>query len=73
MPVQMIPQKRRLACDRCHSQKLRCLKRQENESCARCFRAGASCNYSPSIRSQRAQPVGPELGPTPGLDGLLMG
>lgn len=39
--------RRRSACDRCHSQKLRCPKRQGAVVCDRCVKAGASCIYSP--------------------------
>lgn len=42
--------RRRLACDRCHAQKLRCTKREDNESCARCLKARRSCIFSPSLR-----------------------
>ena len=39
--------RRRSACDRCHSQKLRCPKRQDADVCDRCAKAGTSCRYSP--------------------------
>ncbi|KAF7959058.1 hypothetical protein EAE96_002575 [Botrytis aclada] len=39
---------RRLACDRCRGQKLRCIReRSDQESCDRCFRADAACLTSP--------------------------
>ncbi|EPE28761.1 Zn2/Cys6 DNA-binding protein [Glarea lozoyensis ATCC 20868] len=37
----------RAACDRCHSQKLRCPKKSGEAICDRCLRAGASCMFSP--------------------------
>ena len=37
----------RLACDRCHSQKLRCSKRQGANVCDRCAKADAPCLFSP--------------------------
>ena len=39
--------RRRSACDRCHSQKLRCPKRQGADVCERCAKAGTRCCYSP--------------------------
>ena len=37
----------RSACDRCHSQKLRCPKRPAAEVCDRCIKSGAPCIFSP--------------------------
>lgn len=37
----------RLACDRCHSQKLRCPKQPGSAICTRCLKANTSCTYSP--------------------------
>lgn len=37
----------RAACDRCHTQKVRCPKKPEEESCDRCIKAKVSCKYSP--------------------------
>lgn len=37
----------RAACDRCHSQKLRCPKPAGAEVCDRCQRAGRPCAFSP--------------------------
>jgi hypothetical protein len=39
--------RRRSACDRCHSQKLRCPKRPGADICERCLKAKAPCAYSP--------------------------
>lgn len=48
---------KRLACDRCHALKLRCMRKDgreaEGESCVRCHRASALCRYSPSERLGR--------------------
>ncbi|EGC44373.1 conserved hypothetical protein [Histoplasma capsulatum var. duboisii H88] len=41
----------RAACDRCHSQKLRCERRQDEESCLRCARNATACVYS--VRKRR--------------------
>ncbi|KAI9736194.1 MAG: hypothetical protein M1834_001079 [Cirrosporium novae-zelandiae] len=49
-------QKRRSACDRCHSQKLRCLKQPGNGNCDRCLKLGAQCIFSPSMRGFRPPP-----------------
>lgn len=44
---------KRLACDRCHDQKLRCTRPQEGETCVRCQRAGVLCNVSLAQRTGR--------------------
>lgn len=41
------PVRMRLACDRCHSQKLKCPKRPGSNICSRCLKAGSACTYSP--------------------------
>lgn len=41
------PIKTRLACDRCHGQKLRCPKQAGSRVCTRCERAGVACLFSP--------------------------
>lgn len=41
------PIKTRLACDRCHGQKLRCPKQAGSRVCTRCERAGVACIFSP--------------------------
>jgi len=46
--------KKRSACDRCHSQKLRCLKRTDVDGCIRCHKARATCIFSPSLRKFRS-------------------
>ena len=51
------PVRTRLACDRCHSQKLRCPKDPASSACTRCARAGATCTFSPPGRtSQQSGP-----------------
>ncbi|KAE8149045.1 hypothetical protein BDV25DRAFT_168087 [Aspergillus avenaceus] len=41
----------RRACDRCHGQKLRCRRENNNEPCVRCQRAGVQCAPRP-VRSR---------------------
>lgn len=41
------PIRTRSACDRCHSQKLRCPKQPGSAACSRCSKARAACVYSP--------------------------
>lgn len=49
----MLP--RRLSCDRCHGQKLRCPRggNGDNGACNRCLRQGARCVYSSSLPKGR--------------------
>jgi Fungal Zn(2)-Cys(6) binuclear cluster domain len=42
----------RLACDHCHSQKLRCIRNSGQTSCHRCVKVGFSCRFS--LRASRA-------------------
>ena len=42
--------KRRSACDRCHSHKLRCSKATGTGSCERCLKLRAQCIFSPTMR-----------------------
>lgn len=44
----------RKACDRCHKQKLACL-RVGNERCARCIKLDKECKSSPSLRYKKSQ------------------
>nr|KMM67667.1 hypothetical protein CPAG_04000 [Coccidioides posadasii RMSCC 3488] len=47
-------QPKRLACERCRGQKLRCIRNRVNQlSCNRCERAGAVCITKPSMRMGR--------------------
>ncbi|KAI0853026.1 hypothetical protein F5Y00DRAFT_225177 [Daldinia vernicosa] len=43
----------RSACDRCHGQKLRCMRSASGGACIRCTRAKAACTWSPSLRSKK--------------------
>ncbi|KAF2138557.1 uncharacterized protein K452DRAFT_290699 [Aplosporella prunicola CBS 121167] len=48
--------RRRMACDRCHAQKLRCLRTVNSRAgtdCDRCLRLSARCTYSPPNRMGR--------------------
>lgn len=51
------PQVKRFACDRCHSQKLRCPRSsngsEANEPCVRCQKAGVRCNISVTQKTGR--------------------
>ncbi|KAI1175382.1 hypothetical protein F4777DRAFT_331722 [Nemania sp. FL0916] len=55
--------KPRLACDRCHRQKLRCVKAPEQARCERCARLRTECHYGPrERRAARFRPLGPGHG-----------
>lgn len=60
----------RSACDRCHSQKLRCIRGTlPNNSCQRCIKAREPCHSSPPLRvGRRANRL--EIGNTPGVDSV---
>lgn len=45
----------RSACDRCHSQKLRCPKAPGSSICTRCSRLGVTCVFSPRGRASAPQ------------------
>ena len=51
-PVSSEPVQLRRACDRCHSQKLRC-ERTGSGSCDRCEKMGMTCVFSPSRRMHK--------------------
>jgi len=55
----------RSACNRCHSQKLRCIRGTlPNDSCQRCTKAKETCQSSPPLRlGRRANRPGVENGP----------
>lgn len=55
----------RLACDRCHGQKLRCIRgTNPNDSCQRCIKARETCQSSPPLRlGRRANRPEVENGP----------
>ncbi|KAL1966321.1 hypothetical protein VTN77DRAFT_4674 [Rasamsonia byssochlamydoides] len=52
----------RSACDRCHSQKLRCRRLPGAVSCARCLKQGTSCVFSPRAPRTYAHPRRTPLG-----------
>ncbi|RDL34403.1 uncharacterized protein BP5553_07531 [Venustampulla echinocandica] len=54
--------RRRSACDRCHSQKLRCPRRPGEDICDRCSKARTSCIFSPFRQKKLPQDT---LGKTP--------
>ncbi|KAF2501924.1 hypothetical protein BU16DRAFT_212205 [Lophium mytilinum] len=43
----------RLACDRCHTHKLRCTKPEGSQYCNRCLSASTPCHFSVSLRGFR--------------------
>lgn len=45
----------RLACDRCHAQKLRCRREWSGGGCVRCIKAKVQCVSSPSLRVRRGE------------------
>ncbi|KAE8422820.1 hypothetical protein BDV36DRAFT_244653 [Aspergillus pseudocaelatus] len=47
------PSARRVACDQCHAQKLRCTKLENCTVCIRCQRLNRQCIWSPPSRSGR--------------------
>lgn len=55
--VPQMEKKRRSACDRCHSQKLRCLRERGEETCNRCHKNGERCVFSVSMRGFRSRTV----------------
>lgn len=67
------PQKR-LACDRCHARKLRCIRDASMAECSRCIQRGYACTFSPPLKSGRPKKgtsaVPKSLRDTPGRDSL---
>ncbi|KAK6824313.1 hypothetical protein RU639_005077 [Aspergillus parasiticus] len=47
------PSARRVACDQCHAQKLRCTKLEDCTVCIRCQRLNRQCSWSPPARNGR--------------------
>ncbi|KAI1375802.1 hypothetical protein F4677DRAFT_420761, partial [Hypoxylon crocopeplum] len=47
------PTQKRLACDRCHARKLRCLRERSTARCSRCVQDGFACTYSPPLKCGR--------------------
>lgn len=60
MPRKTSQQQHRLACDRCHLQKLRCQRQHGQGSCQRCSRLNAVCVFGP--RQPRRAMVDTEAG-----------
>ena len=50
---------RRLACDRCRSQKLKCVRTELSGTCQRCRTAKTSCSFGRPLPSGRPPTVGP--------------
>ncbi|KAL2808335.1 hypothetical protein BJX63DRAFT_39434 [Aspergillus granulosus] len=57
--------KTRSACDRCHSQKLRCVRRAGQSHCERCLRLDGVCRFAPRARrgSKKTTRIRPEAAP----------
>jgi hypothetical protein len=55
------PRKTRSACNRCHAQKLKCVKKAgQSSSCERCLRLKTSCQFGPRVvRSSLKRPEPP--------------
>ncbi|KAF2488577.1 hypothetical protein BU16DRAFT_623328 [Lophium mytilinum] len=70
--------KSRSACNRCHSQKLRCVRRPGYDICERCSRLKIACRYGPRAPRSSLRPLEqitdwqsltvPPLTPTPNAD-----
>ncbi|CAH0047589.1 unnamed protein product [Clonostachys solani] len=50
--------KTRLSCDRCHAQKLRCVKDEGVAACRRCLRLKTICRHSPRAARSSTKPRG---------------
>ena len=58
-PKAMSVASKRTVCDRCHGQKLRCDRDNDNlDSCKRCRRAGATCTFTPVVFSNQRSHAG---------------
>lgn len=44
---------KRLACDRCHARKMRCVRDRSTEMCSRCMQDGTDCHYSAPLKPGR--------------------
>lgn len=47
------PSQKRLACDRCHTRKLRCFRDVHSRQCSRCIQDGCDCTYSSPLKPGR--------------------
>lgn len=50
------PTKIRRACDRCHTQKLRCKRIEGHNTCVRCANANLTCIFSPPGKNHKQHP-----------------
>ncbi|CAH0018867.1 unnamed protein product [Clonostachys rhizophaga] len=57
-PRHQLSSKTRLSCDRCHAQKLRCVKNEGIATCRRCLRLKTLCRYSPRATRSSTKPGG---------------
>lgn len=55
------PVHKRIACDRCHARKLRCLREFPTSKCSRCIQEGCVCTYSPPLKSGRPKKTRPPV------------
>lgn len=54
------PRKIRSACDRCHGQKLRCIRKEGQVSCERCLKLHTTCRFGPrASRTSLKRPKSP--------------
>ena len=56
----LVQVKVRSACNRCHGQKLRCVRKPGQVSCERCLRLNTSCRFSPRGGGRLPQKPSPE-------------
>ncbi|KAK7229890.1 hypothetical protein V2G26_002060 [Clonostachys chloroleuca] len=57
-PRHQLSSKTRFSCDRCHAQKLRCVKDEGIATCRRCLRLKTLCRYSPRAARLSVKPRG---------------
>ncbi|KAL3443349.1 hypothetical protein BJX65DRAFT_285352 [Aspergillus insuetus] len=53
------PKKTRSACDKCHTQKLRCTRKSGHSQCERCLRLNAECRFAPRAKRGSKKPRSP--------------
>lgn len=61
-PSSISPAKVRAACNRCHAQKLRCMKKDGQEKCERCHKLRTSCRFSPRAPRSSLKQTEPAIG-----------
>ena len=59
----------RFACDRCHSQKLRCVRKSGHITCNRCAKRGDRCKFSPRAPRASLKPSDPAASTRDGIHG----